>query len=127
MSKKKVFQKSKVSHVELNPPYFPGYTQPNGWLDPCRACQGLWYYYLLARKAYEEHILNPIVLEGDEDPKHDFRQLWSSVAKLYQVQPEEMVHFWSNVDLQCTTLKMPKMPGGDQYRFDAVPEVRTIN
>lgn len=124
---KKHFHKSSISHIELNPRTFPDYCKPNGWLDPCMACQALFYYYLLARKTYEETILDPIVLEGDKDPEFSFSGLWTGIAKLYNVQPHEMARWWINVDMQCDVIPTPRMPAGDQFRFDKVPEIISEN
>ena len=64
-----------------------------------------------------------IVYEGHEDPKYNFRQLFSSVANLYGVEPEQMIKFWSNVDMQAVTMGFPKMQPG--YRFDSALKVNS--
>lgn len=106
-------------------PAFNEYNVPNGWLQNDPACHALWYYYLIARRVYEECILDPVVYEGDKDPEYNFQQMFTSTAFAYGVAPERMIKFWSNVDMQCSTMQLPKMPEGDQYRFNKTPEVRT--
>ncbi len=107
----------------FQPPTFGEYEQPNGWLVREAACHGLFYYYLIARKNFEEYVKDPIVYEGDKDPETNFQQLFSSIALAYGVEPEKMLKFWSNVDLQCDVLKLPKLP--EEYRFNKTPEIRS--
>lgn len=109
----------KEINMVLNPMRFVHYVAPMGWLDMTDECFALWYYYVLARKAYEEKELYPIVLEGDDDPTADYHQLMKSVAQLYGVQPEGMTKCWKQVDMQCWALQLPKMPQGERYRFDS--------
>lgn len=98
---------------------------PVGFLDPHPACHALWRYYLSARQTWETHVKDVIVLEGEKDPAYDFKQLFTSIAQAYGVQPEHMVKFWPNVDMQCVSLALPKLPDEDQYRFNRIAEVRT--
>ena len=111
--------------ITFTPPTFRGYEIPKGWLQHDQACHALWYYYIVASNNYLEHISDPIVLEGDPDVDPDFRQLFTSVATMYGVAPEKMVQFWPNVDMQCTTMGLTKLPTNDKYRFSKVPEIRT--
>jgi len=103
---------------------FHGYDKPKGWLDPHIACQGLFYYYLIARRNYEEERAG-IVLEGDDDPVYNYTQLFSSIALAYNTQPEVMAKFWRNVDMQCWALQLPKMPEGGKYRMNGKAIIRT--
>jgi len=114
-----------TNKINFHVPLFRAYEQPNGWFTDEIACHALWYYYLCARNAYETHEFDPIVLEGHDDPQTDFKQLMMSIATAYGVQPEVMVKFWKNVDLQCAALELPKMPIGERYRFDTTAEVKT--
>ncbi len=109
--------------ISFHPPTFQAYETPQGWLQHDAACHALFYYYLIARRNFEEHIKDPIVYEGDADPEVNFKQLFSSIAIAYGVQPEKMLRFWSNIDLQCGVLKLPKLP--EEYRFNKVPEIRS--
>lgn len=111
--------------IKFRPITFKEYEFPNGWLAKENACHALWYYYLIANNNYREHIENPIVLEGDPDVEPDFKQLFTSIATIYGVQPEMMIKFWSNVDMQCASLEISKLPTNDKYRFDKTPEIRT--
>lgn len=110
---------SKTVNIVMRPMRFVHYTQPMGFLDMTDECFALWYYYVLARKAYEEIVLDPMVYEGDKDPTTNFQQLMTSVAKLYGVQPEGMTKCWKQVDAQCWAMQLPKMPEGEKYRFDS--------
>ncbi len=111
--------------ITFHPPTFVEYETPRGWLQHDQACHALWYYYIVASNNYREHIADPIVLEGDPDVIPDFSQLFTSIATMYGVQPEKMVKFWSNVDMQCRTLKIALLPMNDQFRFNKKPEIRT--
>lgn len=115
----------KTGTITFHPPTFRAYEAPRGWLKHDQACHALWYYYILAYNNYREHILDPIVFEGDPDVVPNFQQLFTSIATMYGVQPEEMVKFWPNVDLQCVIMALPKLPMNDSYRFSKVPEIRT--
>ena len=106
-------------------PAFDAYNIPEGYLARDAACHGLWYYYLIARKNYEKEVLDPIVYEGERDPEPNFKQLFSSIALAYGVQPEQMAHYWKHVDMQCWALHLPKLPDEEKYRFNTVPELRT--
>jgi len=114
---------NKPINITFTPPTFGAYEQPNGWLIRETACHALFYYYLIARHNYEEHIKDPIVYEGDADPETNFKQLFNSIALAYGVAPEKMLQFWSNIDLQCDVLELPKLP--EKYRFNKTPEIRS--
>lgn len=110
--------------LKFDTPRFFDYAPPNGFLPYDAPNNALFYYYLLARKAYEEIILDPLVLEGERDPEANFRQLFTSVAIAYGVKPEEMAKCWHNVDMQCHALDMPLLPDEERYRFNRIQEIR---
>ncbi len=102
----------------LQAPIFEMYIMPNGLLTPDPVEHALFYYYVNARKVYEDFILNqPIIMEGDPDPEYNFRQLFTSTAALYGVKPEEMYKAWSVIDRQVLSLNLPLLPDEYQYRF----------
>lgn len=105
--------------------FFTQYNMPIGFLVKDSACHALFRYYLMARQTYETHVLDPIVYEGEKDPEYNFKQLFSSVAKMYGVEPEHMTKYWINVDMQCDLLGLPLMPDEEKYRFDRVQEIKT--
>jgi len=109
--------------VQWQPRLFMDYVKPNGWLEKDTTCHGLFFYYLMARKAYEDNIKDPIFIEGDIDLEVNFRQLFTSIARLYGTRPERMVRFWSHVDMQVMALKLPKLP--EQYKFNSEIRVKT--
>ena len=117
--------KLKVMRIKFTPHLFPDYVRPLGMLVEHKACHALFYYYLISRKSYEDIILDPIVLEGEKDPEFNFHQLFKSIATAYGVEPEQMIKFWANVDAQCAMLQLPKLPEGDCFRFDGVPDLTT--
>ena len=111
--------------ITFHPPTFEAYETPHGWLAHTPACHALWYYYITASNNYKEHILDPIVYEGDPDVLPDFSQLFTSIATMYGVTPEKMIYYWPNVDMQCEALEIVKMPMNDKFRFNKVPEIKT--
>lgn len=105
--------------IQFEPILFPGYIAPNGFLDRSRESHALWFYYIHARRTWEEFVEHaPIVYEGELDPGFDFRQLFISVARMYGVRPESMAQCWSMIDLQCRALQLPTLPNEERYRFD---------
>lgn len=100
--------------VHLRPIIFSHYVAPMGFLDRNLETHALWYYYLAARGTYETHVKDIIVLETDKDPVADFRNLFKSIARMYQVSTENMRNAWPQVDMQCTALHLPKLP--ERYR-----------
>ena len=116
---------NKYRGIRFEMPMYRKYIKPLGFLTEEKECHALWHYYVTARLVYETHVETPIVLEGDADPVTNFKQLFMSIAFTYQVQPEHMVKFWGNIDMQCHMLQLPKLPDMDIYRFNKVPEIRT--
>lgn len=113
-------------NVSFRMPIYTFLIAPNGFLTHDKECHALWHYYTLARKNYEEEFKDTLILyEGDLDPKYDNRQLFISIATAYGVQPESMIRFWPNVDLQCNVLQLPKLPDEDRFRFNRTPEIKT--
>ena len=84
-----------------------------------RACHALFHYATLARKNYEFET-DTIQLEGENRLVNNFA-LFKSVAILYGVEPEEMLHFWHEIDLQFGLLGIPRVPL--HYRFAAIPQI----
>jgi hypothetical protein len=109
--------------IQFHPPIFPSLIAPHGFLTNKRQTHALWYYYLSARQAYENIVVDPIVYEGEDDPSADFRQLIERIAIIYGVSVEEMVKCWDVVDMQCFALKLPKLPDEERYRFNRIGRV----
>ncbi len=114
-----------ILHVEFNGRIFIEYLTPNGYLINDPACHGLFYYYLIARKNLEQYEIDPIIYEDEPWPDINFKQLFSSIAIAYGVEPERMTKFWVNVDMQCDVLNLPRLPGDERIRFNKVAEIRT--
>lgn len=111
-------------NIQLFAPDYKVYNTPQGFLQPHKACHALWHYYLTARAAYERTREN-FVYEGEVDKSHNYKQLFLSVSKMYEVEPEQMVKFWPNVDMQARMLNLPKLEDTDGARFDRIPEIKT--
>ena len=99
----------------LEPPLFLKYMFPNGGLNQHRATHALFYYFLLARKAWEEE-KGGIVYEDDPEPIFDYLQLFKTIARLYGVEPEEMEKCWYEVDYTCFINDLPKLPKNTRLR-----------
>ena len=110
--------------VQWQVPLFLHHQEPYGRLLPEPECHALWYYYLLARKNYEEE-QDPIVLEGEDDPVYNYHQLFKSIATSYGVEPEKMVKFWKYVDAEAFANALPLLPKNEGLRFDSVVEIET--
>jgi hypothetical protein len=95
-------------------PIFTQYISPNGGLDSNLETHALFYYYLLARQAYEAG-RDAIVYEGDKDPEFNYTQILKSVAKWYSIDVHNMVNAWKAVDLTCFMHKLPTLP--NKYRL----------
>lgn len=109
----------------FEPIRFPRLNMPEGWLHDNAACHALWYYATLTKKNMAERF-STIQYEDEEREAgfhRDQRQLFTSVATLYGVSPEQMTKFWTNVDMQMRMMGGEPLPAG--VRFETVPEVRT--
>ena len=102
--------------IQVEVPLFPEYIIPNGGLTNDRTTHALFYYYILAMQAYDQE-KNGIVYEGDKDPEFNYRQIFTSVAKLYGVAPEAMEKCWPSVDTTCHMHGMPMLPHDNKYRM----------
>lgn len=109
-----------MSEFRFDPQIFVGYIEPHGYLTDNPATHACFYYYLLARRGYERVEIDPVVWEGDADPTVAYHQLWTSIARMYNVEIGAMAQCWEIVDKQCYLLGLPKLPEGDRYRHDAI-------
>ena len=119
--------------MRLEVPTYDQYsTDVGGYLSDHRASRALFHYYVTARAAYER-IEDPIKVEQvgqyghviGEGTKHNFHQLFASVALIYNVEPEEMTKYWMEVDMQAGALGLPLLPDAEWLRFNKVPEIQT--
>lgn len=116
---KKQFMRDIPEGQDIRPPLFVGYMIPNGHLGTAPEEHALFFYYVHARRVYEELIRDePIVYEGDPDPQYNLRQLFESIAGMYDCKPEEMAKAWKPVDNQAIALGLPLLPFEYKYRFD---------
>lgn len=117
--------KVKSLQVVFTPPNFSSYAPPNGFIPVERAAHALMYYALLAKKQYDELIVDPLVYEGENDVVPNFHQLFKSIALMYGVEPQEMIRFWINVDMQFDVLNLARVPDADFFRFNLTPQIVT--
>lgn len=104
------------SKIQWQIPLFPDYIIPNGGLTNERGSHALFYYYLLATEMRDREE-NGVVYEGDKDPEFFYREVFKSVAKLYNIRPEYMENHWPSVDQTCQMHGLPILPHGQKYRF----------
>ena len=104
-----------IHPANFTPFTFPDSTFPKGFLSPRMECQALYYYAVLQKKA-EEDAEETIILEDVGITKPAPRQLFISIANLYNVNPEIMVNFWPHVDKQFEREGLPLLTAN--ARFD---------
>lgn len=110
--------------LKLEPPLFLNYQQPHGFLPPDRRAHGLWYYYLIARKKWEQEPDHGGIEYEGEVYYYKYDQLIESVAVLYDTDPSELTKFWDYVDKQCVAEEMPLAP--QEIRFHSGRNVSAI-
>ncbi len=104
--------------ITLSPPIFYQYIVPNGYLTPEIEVHALWYYYLCANKAMRQ-AENDFRLESQDMPMEiNYRQIFTSIAHMYNVDTEKMNNCWPQIDKQCELLNLPKLPHGGDRRND---------
>ena len=107
--------------------YATRYTQyeiPNGGLPVNnREASALFHYYVTARATYER-VNTEIRYEHEHEDIVNYNQLFSSVARMYGVEPEKMVKHWAAVDFTCTLHSLPKLPDEEKYRMNRTIEVK---
>ena len=113
------------NNFRFDPIVFIGYIEPLGWLTDEPATHACFYYYLCSRNTYERVELNPVVYEGDADTVVHYDRLWTSIAKMYNVEVGAMAQAWELVDKQCDLLGLPKLPDSERYRHNAVQIIIT--
>jgi len=100
---------------------FEDFVHPKGVLDFALESHALMYYYLHARRAYEMYeIGDPIIYEGEDDPRCNYHQLFESTASLYGVNPNQMNARWPMIDHQCSLMGFPLLPKETKYRYSSV-------
>lgn len=104
--------------ITFTPLKFNAYTiQNGGHLPDVAAAHALFHYYLTARSNQEnEQGKGVLLLDGDLDPVHNYKQLWRSIANIHGVDPNDMGKFWPYVDRQAEKLNLPLLAG--RPRFD---------
>ena len=118
---------SALVKMKFKPFVFFDLLPPQGVLSNLVACHALWYYYTVARHAFEfqDAANNPDVrvYEGEKDPSVNYKQLLNTVAEVYSTRPEYMIRHWSAVDLQARLLDLPLLPDSDKFRHNAPIEL----
>ncbi len=107
-----------MTKIFFNPPLFPEHTVPFGFLAKDMAVQACWYYYVCAQNTLESLVYNQIQYEGQKDTEMNLKQLHTSIARMYNIEPEEMVFAWKDVDMQAVALGLPQLPDEERYRFN---------
>ena len=107
--KNKIQDKSGLK-INLNPPFFPDNTQPNGALIDDPACQACWYYFILATKQLDQtgSIDSQILLEGEPWQAANTDKIRLSITKLYGIEPNDLDRYWNRVWIECKRLGLPE-------------------
>lgn len=97
---------------------FTQYEIPHGGLPVGnKAAHALFRYAVTARQTWERE-RTMIRYEHELEDKTDYRQLMSSIARMYGVEPEEMIKHWKAVDFTCTMHGIAKLPDEERFRFN---------
>lgn len=104
--------------MRFDPLIFTNYIQPRGYLTNEPATHACFYYAVCARRTFEDFTEENLMYEGEKDHETNYRQLFVSIAKLYNVKPEEMEKCWGLVDKQFDAASIPRLPNEARYRFN---------
>lgn len=111
--------------IYTQPMFFMGYTtKAGGHLPDLPEAHALFYYYLMARRQFEE-IEQGFEIQydlGQESSGVDYYQIATSIAWVYGVKLYEMIRYWRAVDEQCLLLGLPLLPHGEKYRLNGPNE-----
>jgi len=108
-------------HFEIELIIFEDFVHPKGHLDWALESHALMFYYLNAMRTYEIYeIGNPIVYEGNDDPRCNYQQLFVSIASLYGIDPNNMTSKWPMIDMQCKYMGFPLLPEAPKYRYSNI-------
>ena len=94
--------------------YYKAMVKPNGELSSQMACHALFFYSMLIDKSVIP-MDNAIVVEGVPDPVTNARNLFKSVGKMYNVEPEAMTNYWIEVNSQRRKIGLDRIP--DKYQL----------
>lgn len=105
-------------HITFEPQIWPELTQQHGhgMLIHHQACYALWFYYGVGYNTYVKRIRDKILIEGEKEPIVNHKELMKSTSILYGVEPEQMIRFWQDIDIECIRTFKPLMP--DFLRFN---------
>ena len=116
--------KPEIKDIKFQITLFIDYQKPNGFLSPCRAAHGLFFYAVNARRTYEEFELGTRTeFVGNLSMQPNYRQSFESIAAMYGVNPDEMAKYWDEVDMQFVALDIPQVPKEEKYRLNRTPMV----
>jgi len=94
--------------------YYKAMNKPNGELSHEMPCHALFFFAMLVDKSILP-MDKAVVLEGNPDPVINAKNLYKSVAKMYNVEPDHLCHYWIEVNSQRKKLGMVRIP--DKYQL----------
>lgn len=106
-------------------PRFDNFNMPEGWLTDEPACHALFYYATLCAQ-HEQAVRDNQTYEDElsaEGRGFDYSSLMKSIGQAYGAEPEKMVKFWHNVDMQFDKMGGRRLPA--KYRMVGVPDIKT--
>lgn len=106
------------------PRYLPYTKAKGGHLDDKPEVHALWFYYTVARLAFEQ-VEQGFEIQLDlqqQSTQTYYRQQFESAALAYNVNPNEMCKYWDQIDRQCTAMNLPRLPEGERFRFNTTSE-----
>ncbi len=83
------------------------------------ACQALWWYYVNAKRTYDNNIATSHqVYEDEKDHSYNFKLLYYSTMRLYGADPEIATSYWPVIDAQAIKLGLPLLMDNPVYRHN---------
>lgn len=92
-----------------------------GKLPKAMPAHALFYFTMLVEKSVMPAD-NALVVEGSPDPVTNTRNLFKSVAMMYNIKPSSMERYWIEVNLQRKQLGMQRIP--EQYQLGNMLVIR---
>lgn len=95
--------------------YYTAMTKAQGGQLPTDIpAHALFYFTMLVEKSIMPADV-ALVVEGNPDPVTNTENVFKSVAMMYNIKRDHMVHYWIEVNLQRKQLGMQRIP--DKYQL----------
>lgn len=106
---KEIEHKGKKIKLFFQPIFFEPYLTPNGFLTKDLACHAMFYAYIIAQANVKE-IQEKLFYDNEEDQVYNFRDLFKTIATIYNVDPDKMWNYKFLVEQQMRALFLKTIP-----------------